>query len=172
MLPLEIRPEKNADRGAVRAIHDAAFGQPLEGALVDALRASEGVVSLVAERDGGVVGHILFTPVLLEPRVRGKQGLGLGPMAVLPDLQRQGIGSALVRQGLARVHRSGCPFVVVLGHPDYYPRFGFVPASDLHISSQWHDVPDEAFMIVVFDRSALPPEGAIARYRPEFDWTL
>ncbi|MCG8431178.1 MAG: GNAT family N-acetyltransferase, partial [Candidatus Omnitrophica bacterium] len=78
-------------------------------------------------------------------------------------------GSLLVRQGLQYLQQSGSPFVIVLGHPEYYPRFGFEPASRYKLKSQWENVPDEAFMVVVFDRGVLPEEGGIARYRAEFD---
>jgi putative acetyltransferase len=80
----------------------------------------------VAEDDGAIVGHILFTPVVVEGRPA--LGMGLAPLAVLPGRQRQGIGSQLVRRGLDSLRERGCPFVVVVGHPEYYPRFGFEPA--------------------------------------------
>lgn len=158
-----------ADYDAVRAINDTAFGQPQEGAIVDALRGSDGALSLVAEEEGHVIGHILFTKVTIKSRSGEVTGMGLAPMAVAPGYQKKGIGSALVREGLARVRKAGCPFVIVLGHANYYPRFGFVPASCFGIKSQWEGVPDEAFMIAVFDRSALPEGGGVAYYRPEFD---
>lgn len=166
---MHIRNETVADYGAVRAIHDAAFGQTLEGDLVDALRASQGMLSLVAERAGQVVGHILFTQVSLENASQVVWGLGLGPMAVAPEYQRRGVGSALVSEGLSQLREAGCPFAIVLGHPEYYPRFGFLLASGFGITSQWEGVPDAAFMIMVFDESALPAGAAIAYYRPEFD---
>ena len=90
-------------------------------------------------------------------------------MAVLPSLQRQGIGSRLVVEGLARLRSAGCPFVVVLGHHEYYPRFGFEPASRYGVRCQWEDVPDEAFMIMVTEEGAIPAEGGVIRYREEFD---
>lgn len=90
-------------------------------------------------------------------------------MAVLPEGQRQGIGSRLVRSGLDRLRDQACPFVIVLGHPKYYPRFGFERASKYGINSQWAGVPDEAFMIIVFDEGALQGVSGVARYRAEFD---
>ncbi len=90
-------------------------------------------------------------------------------MAVLPSHQRRGIGSQLVRHGLGYLRHSGSPFVIVLGHPEYYPRFGFELASRYRLRCQWEGVPDEAFMVVVFDRALLPEGGGIARYREEFD---
>ncbi|MCG8342837.1 MAG: N-acetyltransferase, partial [Chlorobiales bacterium] len=91
------------------------------------------------------------------------------PMAVLPSYQNQGIGSLLVQHGLQHLQQLGSPFVIVLGHPEYYPRFGFEPASHYMLKCQWKGVPDEAFMVVVFDRGVLPREGGIAQYRAEFD---
>jgi putative acetyltransferase len=94
--------------------------------------------------------------------------MGLAPVAVLPERQNQGIGSALVTAGLAIIRGSSCPFVIVLGHPDYYPRFGFEPAAGHGIRCQW-DVPDEAFMILVLEEEAMRGASGPARYRPEWD---
>src|SRR5207302_7641563 len=99
-------------------------------------------------------GHILFTSVVVESAGRRIQGMGLAPMAVLPDRQRQGIGSQLVRQGLDILRERGCPFVVVVGHPEYYPRFGFEPASRHSLASQWEGVPDAAFIVQTLDEHA------------------
>ena len=159
---IAVREEGPDDVGAIRAVNDAAFDQPLEGRIVDALRTHGAVrLSLVAEVEGRIVGHILFSPVTSA----GGDGLGLGPMAVTPDHQRRGIGAALIEAALARLRAAGFPFVVVLGHHEYYTRFGFVPASRYGLRCEW-DVPDEAFMVHVID-----PAGTAAgmiRYRPEF----
>ena len=93
--------------------------------------------------------------------------MGLAPMAVLPERQRQGIGSELVETGLAELRERDCPFVIVLGHPEYYPRFGFEPASRHGIKCEW-EVPDEAFMILVLDGARMPEAGGRACYRAEF----
>lgn len=90
-------------------------------------------------------------------------------MAVIPDRQRQGIGSMLIRKGLQILHDRGCPFVIVLGHPEYYRRFGFEPASKYNLKSQWDEVPGEAFMIVVFDHDSLQNISGVVRYRDEFN---
>jgi putative acetyltransferase len=95
--------------------------------------------------------------------------MGLAPLAVLPELQRQGIGIELTNAGLAAVRQTPCPFVIVLGHPEYYPRFGFERASRYGIRSQYEGVPDEAFMILVLDQGALRGKSGVARYRDEFD---
>jgi putative acetyltransferase len=163
-----IRAEQPADAAAVRRVNERAFGQPAEADLVDRLRQScADAVSLVAD-DDGVVGHILFTPVVVDSGVRRTRGMGLAPMAVLPERQRQGIGSRLVREGLDILRKRGCPFVVVVGHPEYYPRFGFVPASTHGLASQWDSVPDAAFMVLLLDTDAMSLVKGVARYRDEF----
>ena len=141
---ITIRPEKPDDASRVRSVNELAFGQPAEADLVERLQqARTASLSLVAE-DDGVVGHILFTPVVVESTGRRVVGMGLAPMAVLPDRQRQGIGSQLVRRGLDILRERGCPFVVAVGHSEYYPRFGFEPASMHGLASQWEGVPDAA----------------------------
>jgi putative acetyltransferase len=165
---VEIREERPSDQAAIRELNTIAFADDAEANVIDKLRATcDGYLSFVAADRGVVVGHILFTPATLDGS--SLHGMGLAPMAVDPSLQKRGIGSLLVRHGLAHLRKSGCPFVIVLGHPDYYPRFGFERASHYGISSQWEGIPDEAFMIVVFDREAIPEAGGIARYRSEFD---
>jgi len=167
---ISIRFEEVSDHEVVRAINLAAFEGGPEAELVDVLRAScPDHLSLVAEDEGRVVGHILFTPVIVESSDRVVEGMGLAPMAVKPELQRQGIGSALVRCGLELLRDRTCPFVIVLGHPEYYPRFGFERASSYDLQSQWEGVLDEAFMVLVFDPASLPDRGGVARYRDEFD---
>jgi putative acetyltransferase len=116
-----------------------------------------------------VVGHILFSPVVIETTGRKVEGMGLAPMAVLPDRQRQGIGSALVRWGLAILRERSCPFIVVLGHPELYPRFGFEIASTHGLSSQWEGVPDEAFMVLILNANIMDSVAGIVRYRDEFN---
>ena len=166
-----IRIEERGDEEAVRRVNLAAFNNGPEAALVDKLRATCGdCLSFVAVDGECVIGHILFTQVSLDGL--DEVGMGLAPMAVLPAHQGLGIGSELVRHGLDYLHRSGCPFVVVLGHAEYYPRFGFQRASKYRVRSQWEGVPDDAFMVIVFDEEAIPENGAVARYREEFDEAL
>lgn len=165
---IEIRKEEPQDRNAVRNLNLAAFDNGPEAALVDKLRTScKDYLAFVAVEDGVVVGHILFTPVTIDGS--NAVGMGLAPMAVLPAYQRKGIGSQLVRYGLKHLRQSGCPFVIVLGHSGYYPRFGFEVASKYRLLCQWDGVPDEAFMVAVADLNALPKVGGVARYRVEFD---
>jgi putative acetyltransferase len=166
---ITIRPERPEDASRVRHVNKLAFGQTTEADLVERLRqACTDSLSLVAE-DDAVVGHILFTPVVIESAGRRVLGMGLAPMAVLPDRQRQGIGSQLVWRGLDILRKRGCPFVVVVGHPEYYPRFGFEPASRHGLASQWEGVPDAAFMVLVLDVHAMAGVSGVARYREEFN---
>jgi len=154
----------------VRAINEGAFEQPAEADIVDTLRRTcPDSLSLVAQDGEDVVGHILFSPVVVEASGRRVTGMGLAPMAVLPDRQRQGIGTRLVKRGLEILRERGCPYVVVLGHPDYYPRFGFQPAANHGLSSQWEGVPDEAFRVLILDGSAMTGVSGVARYRDEFN---
>jgi putative acetyltransferase len=162
-----IRDEAAPDRAGVRRVNERAFGQPAEADLVEALhRAAVEVISLVAEVDGQIVGHILFSPVTLEPDAR-KRLLGLAPMAVDPDWQRQGIGSDLVRTGLARAAAAGFDGVVVLGHPAYYPRFGFRPAAQRGLRCEY-DVPPEVFLVLECPSRSLDGVRGLVRYHEAF----
>jgi putative acetyltransferase len=162
-----IRPERPQDIPGIRDVNLKAFDTPLEANLVDGLRVqADPIVSLVAIDGDVVVGHILFAPVTLQsdPNVRI---MGLAPMAVSPDRQRHGIGSALVREGLDMCERLGAVAVVVLGHRDYYPRFGFVPASKFGLRSEY-DVPDDAFMALEVTPGALRNATGTVRYHALF----
>lgn len=162
-----IRAEDNFDRDAVRAVNVAAFEGTSEADLVDALRQQvERLVSLVAVEDGVVIGHIMFSPVSLSGNSDLKL-MGLGPMAVVPAHQRQGVGTALVRAGLDQCKRSDVSAVVVVGHPEYYPHFGFLPASRFGISSEF-DVPDDVFMALELHPKALQCSSGQVKYHPLF----
>jgi putative acetyltransferase len=164
---IEIRKEEPKDQESVHHLNLAAFENGPEATIVDKLRDScENYLAFVAVEDGNIVGHILFTPVTVDGCAA--VGMGLAPMAVLLSHQRKGIGSQLVRHGLEHLRQSGCPFVIVIGHPEYYPRFGFELASKYRLVSQWEGVPDEAFMVVVFEGDVFPKNGGVARYRNEF----
>lgn len=170
-----IRPERKTDRAAIRRVNKAAFDQPAEADLVDALRSAGAVISsLVAEIEAEVVGHILFSPAVLDtthphtpPSEMARPIAALGPMAVLPERQGEGIGSQLVAAGLDVCRAAGYDLVIVLGHLDYYPRFGFQPAPPLGI--RWEHGADSHFMVIELQPGALAGASGIVRYRPEFD---
>ena len=165
---IEIRKEQPQDIPTIHAVNKQAFGQLREADLVDTLRQNcNDLLSLVAVVGNEVVGHILFSSATVEGEETTVEGMGLAPMAVLPEYQRQGIGSELVRTGIARLAISDCAFVIVLGHAEYYPRFGFEPASRYGVRSEW-EVPDDAFMILVLNESMMQGISGVARYRAEF----
>jgi len=164
---MTIREERPGDAEAIRRVNLAAFDTTTEADLVDALRRHAApVVSLVAEDGPGIVGHIMFSPVTLESGC-SLTLMGLAPMAVVPARQRQGIGSRLVVEGLERCRRMHAAAVVVLGHAEYYPRFGFVPASRLSLRCEY-DVPDDVFMVRELHEGALKGLSGTIRYHPVF----
>lgn len=168
MLRIGIETQTMAE--AVHRIHSEAFGRPDEGCLVDALRRGETFVpelSLVAEFDDSLVGHILFSKIQIQDGVVAHPALALAPLAVLPEYQRQGIGSRLVAEGLAACARRGTEPVVVLGHPDFYPRFGFRPASQFGIYPPFR-VPDEVFMVWAADWDQMKQIRGKVVYPPAF----
>ena len=151
---MRIRVEKPNDIPHIYRVNEAAFGSPTEATLVDALReGAADVISLVADEGDEVVGHIMFSPVRLSGAGEIR-AMALAPMAVLPERQRVGNGSALVRAGLAECARLGVDAVFVVGHPAYYPRFGFRRASSFGIACEF-DVSDEAFMTIELAPGAL-----------------
>lgn len=165
-----VRRETRADHDQIRQVNDLAFGCPDEGTIVEQVRAKEqNIISLVAEVEGRVVGHILFSPVVIEREENPIEGMGLAPMAVLPDYQNKGIGSQLVEEGLRQLRETGCPFVIVVGHVEFYPRFGFEPASKHKLQCQWDGVPDEAYMAIIMDGEVMADVEGVAKYMKEFD---
>ncbi|MCP4203159.1 MAG: N-acetyltransferase [bacterium] len=165
---MQIRAEREEDAAAIRAVNESAFETAAEADLVEALRElARPLLSLVAEADGAIVGHILFSPVTLSGHPE-LEIMGLAPMAVEPEHQRAGIGSALVRAGLEQCGELGFGGVVVLGHPEYYPRFGFAPAVGFGIGCQY-EVPDEAFMVLELEPGYLSGVSGEVRYHPAFE---
>lgn len=164
---MKIRPETEDDLAAIHAVNVAAFETDAEARLVDALREhADPFISLLAERDGEVVGHIAFSPVTHSARA-DLRILGLGPMAVDPDLQKTGVGTFLVAKGLEECRSLGAGALVVLGHPEYYPRFGFEPASQFGIKCEY-DVPDEVFMAMELQEGYLADAVGLVKYHPAF----
>ena len=142
-----IRKETDKDIQDIRKLNDLVFSGSVEGAIVDAIRnQSPESLSLVAVKNEEIIGHIFFSPVEIAG-LDGIQAMGLGPMAVLPEYQKQGIGTALINEGIKQLQQLGCAIVVVLGHAEYYPKFGFSPASGHGLQCQWDGVPDNAFMV-------------------------
>jgi putative acetyltransferase len=144
---LTIRPEASADHGAIATITERAFGRPVEARMIEDVRESDGYVpelSMVAEENGELVGHVLLSYVGLED---GRRLLALGPIAVRPDRQGKGIGGSLVRAGLAAADERGEPLVLLLGHPTYYPRFGFTSASAMGLFPPDPGMLDAAWMV-------------------------
>ncbi|MBN1436090.1 MAG: N-acetyltransferase [Sedimentisphaerales bacterium] len=163
-----IRHETREDIDGIRAVNEAAFDTNAEAQLVDNLRQSNAnVISLVAEQDQQIVGHILFTRVTIEPDNSSFNALALAPLSVLPQYQNQAIGSALVRKGLQIAQKAGYSNVIVLGHPAYYKRFGFVPAEKYQIHCPYQ-VPPETFMVKPLIPNALDDITGMVLYHPLF----
>jgi len=169
-MKIKIRPEKIEDIAKIYEINLLAFNQPNEAELVNNLRNKKKMLlSLVAESDKKIFGHILFTPLRIVPKNSKIKGAGLAPMAVLPNFQNRGIGSMLINEGLKKLKLMLYDFVVVLGHPNYYPRFGFLSASSFGIKCPYAGVPDEAFMIKELKENVVHNLSGELKYIKEFD---
>jgi putative acetyltransferase len=164
---MRIRREEARDVPTIRTVNLTAFDSAAEADIVDVLRSdAHNVISLVAEEDGELVGHIMFSPV----QVVGApdlQAMALAPMAVIPQQQRAGFGSALVRAGLEECRRAGVAAVFVVGHHSYYPRFGFTAGSKLGFECEF-DVPDDAFMVVELLPGALAGRSGTVHFHGAF----
>lgn len=165
---ITIRLEEIEDQKGIRRVNELAFDQAMEADLVDALRTNAHPhISLVAIDEERIVGHIFFSPVSIESESSTFTAMGLAPMSVLPEFQRQGVGSRLVDEGLKNCRKLGHSVVVVLGHPNYYPRFGFIPAHLKGLRSEY-DVPDDTFMVLELNENALAGRRGLVKYHPEF----
>ena len=166
---MNIREEVSSDIDEIWKVNSEEFETKAEANLVNSLRnIGCPYLSLVAETDNEVVGHILFTPVELSGNKNKLKIMGLAPMAVLSKYQNKGIGSRLVRSGLEHCKSLGFDAVVVLGHPDYYPKFGFVPTVKYGIGSEY-EVPDEVFMILELIPGSLKNHEGIIKYNDTFN---
>jgi len=166
---LSIRREVPEDIDSIRYVNEQAFGQTGEAGIVDKLRNRSAVtLSLVAVQGDQIVGHILFSPVIIESECANFEAVALAPMAVLPKYQRKGVGSKLVRAGLEECRRLGYEIIVVLGHPDYYPRFGFVLAKPVGVNCEF-EVPERARMILELCEGVLAERKGTVKFQPEFN---
>lgn len=167
---LTIRPEVPDDRARIYDVVQAAFGRDDEALLVDALRESSAYIpelSLVALEGVEVVGHVLFTRLIVREAAVERAALALAPLAVRPARQNAGIGTALVQRGLADARALGHRVVIVLGHKHYYPPFGFQPAPPLGIHPSF-PVDPEHFLVLGLQRDALDGYRGRVEYPPEF----
>lgn len=165
---ITIRPETSTDWSAIHSVNRRAFGRETEARLVDAIRASAHFLpelSLVAVDAACIVGHVLFSGIHIRTVGRIVPALALAPVAVLPERQNQGIGSALIRHGLEQCRRLGHGIVVVVGHPNYYPRFGFSSARAKGLEAAF---PDAAFMVQELLPGALDGACGTVEYPPAF----
>ena len=168
---MKVRPENKNDTGMIETVINAAFETSAEANLVTALREhAQPVISLVAEDGGDIIGHIMFSPVVIEGHETLKL-MGLAPIAVSPGRQEQGVGTELVNHGLEACKRLGCGAVVVLGHPGYYCRFGFMPGTRFGIKSEY-DVPEDVFMVKELRPGYLDGVTGTARYHSVFSSVL
>ena len=164
---IEIRKEKPEDITEIRHILEQAFRESIEANLVEMLRkANKAPISLIAIYNGQLVGHILFSPVTIASAQAGFNGIGLAPVGVLPEFQKRGIGSSLIREGLEECKRARYDIVVVLGNPRFYSRFGFSRASDHGLGNEYGA--DEHFMAMELSEGALAEVIGIVKYQPEF----
>ena len=165
---MSIRAEKEADVDAIWKINAEAFDTKEEADLVNALRDS-GVshISLVYEKNNELLGHILFTPVELIGDTSDLKLMGLAPMAVSPKLQNKGIGASLIKAGIQQCINEGYDAIIVLGHPDYYPKFGFVPSVKYGIKTEY-DVPEDVFLVLEIKENSLNGKKGTIKYHEAF----
>jgi putative acetyltransferase len=164
---MTIRPEQTKDIAAIKKINLAAFKTEEEAWLVDEIRKQDqDMISLVAEKNNQIVGHIMFSQGSNKscPDIKI---IGLAPMAVLPEHQNKGIGSRLVKAGIQACKEAGYQAIIVLGHPNFYPKFGFIPSINFNLKGEY-DVPPEVFMVLEIEKDILSPCSGILEYHPIF----
>ncbi len=146
--------DRASDLGTICAINDAAFAEYGGTKAFDQFRRErDDILSLVAIADGEMIAHVLFSPAAIETPEGNVAGMGLGQLAVTPEWQRQGIGRQITEAGLSELRKRGCPFIIVVGHASYYPRFGFERGSLHGVKCQWEDIPDDSFMVLFIDQT-------------------
>ena len=169
-MKLSLRHETVNDYSGIKLVNDLAFGQPVEGKLVDSLRTNPEYIdklSIVAEKDGQIIGHILFFPIKIKSGDLEYETLSLAPMSVLPEFQGKGVGGRLILKGIEVANKFGFKSVIVLGHKEYYPRFGFKPANQWGVKPPF-DVPDEVFMAIELVENSLKGKAGTVQYPKEF----
>ena len=169
---VSIRREKLIDIKSIHALHTAAFGRRDEAVIVDDLRADGALwLSHVAELEGEIIGHAAYSPAIVADAAREHLFLALGPIAVLPRWQRRGVGAALIKAGFQAVNDAGIGLLFLVGHTDYYPRFGFQPALPLGFTSDYVTDPrnHEHFMVNIFDAGLIGTVRGQMRFHPAFD---
>lgn len=165
---ITFRQEELGDRPSIRRVNEKGFGTGEEADLVDALRRANAIILSMVALDGeDIIAHILFTEVIIMQADSRFTGLSLGPMAVLPCHQRKGIGTQLLQIALDKCRLLDYDFVVVLGYPEFYSKFGFSPAKPYGISCEF-DAPDEAFMILELRENGFVGRRGVVHYRDEF----
>ncbi len=163
----QIRDEIKGDYSLVFNVNTKSFETPLEANLVEKLRKNVSpIISLVADNEGLIIGHIMFSPVTMEGHPDTRM-MGLGPMAVLPEYQNKGVGSRLVVKGIEKCKDMGYDAIIVLGHPTFYPRFGFIPSVRFGIASEYK-VPEDVFMVLELVNGSLSGVNGIVKYDEVF----
>jgi predicted N-acetyltransferase YhbS len=168
---IQIRPEHKNDLSVISMINDMAFGQENEGNLVVKLRKNRNFIkdlSLVACMGNEIIGHILFSKIIIKNENEEFESLALAPMSVISELQGLGIGSELIKKGLQKATKLGYESVIVLGHENYYPKFKFTPASQFQITCPFK-VPDANFMAIELQKGNLENVSGCVEYPKEFN---
>lgn len=174
-MDINIRRETEHDYPNIKAVNDEAFNGTAESDLIEKLRKKEDFLpelSLVAEDEGKIIGHILFFPVSIKTKDGECVSLSLAPMAVLPDRQKKGVGAKLIKEGFKRAKEMGYKSVVVLGYPEYYKKFGFKPADNWGLKSPFKDAQPNAFMAIELNEGELEDKAGEVIFPDEYHLTV